>query len=350
VNATSGLIHRGIDATPDYIKNPVEHAWNRVEGTPEYIEHHAIRVVNGKPNVLTTTIAPRTTGAPPAEYDHWNFLGPALLTLSSSFFQWVPTVVGELFLVSCAFAIAELLIAAGRHWPSHQTGCIGPGVFAWRLLHDVARQWSTSMALLVAIWTISIIMPSLMKGHAERVRASLPQEDTLRNLQVVVAFVGLALCGAIGFALAWRECPEGGRGALKEEEGEAGYEPVQLQKYAGLGQDEEKGCPCDTAEEEDCSPSYSRACCLCSQASVAAALLLDALERPLVAGAVGATYKSAAGVQFLVGLLPWSYVAPSFLGYRPHSPYEILIPVVALGVVVGYGLYRAKRIQLSARN
>merc|ERR1711865_512980 len=79
-------------------------------------------------------------------------------------------------------------------------------------------------------------------------------------------------------------------------------------------------------------PSYQKSCMV---AGAGVDALLVNLERPVTTFALGTCYKSYFGFRFLVGLLPWTAMAPTILGYTPSSPYELMIPVALVAFGIG---------------
>merc|ERR1712070_985393 len=71
--------------------------------------------------------------------------------------------------------------------------------------------------------------------------------------------------------------------------------------------------------------------------------ILLALERPVTSWAVGGAYKSYFAFRFIIGLLPWSMIAPTIMGHTFSSPYELMVPIGFAAFLIGGLLVVAKQ-------
>lgn len=288
-----------------------------------------MRFKNGNPDVHTTTVRYRDPPRHPHAHDPWaqtaSHLRPALNTIWKRVCHWASPVVNSILLVSAAFALAEIFIATGRHYPiySRETGN-GMAIFM-RVCHDIFNQWMMGMALLVGLWIVSIILATNLYSVAEKVHHHVESgASSVTKLQIALSTVCLLACCSRGFCLSRQE--------IKSEEAEVtdtSSEKKLLLHQSDSGSDIEKA---DPKRPDDVAVPVS-----CYVAAMFALIesCLFAMERPVTAWALGASYKSFCATRILLGLLPWSVVAPTILGYTPSSPYLLMIPVAVLAFCIG---------------
>jgi len=321
-NAISG-------AVPPPIKTTAATIVNKTESAAKQAENNAMRFKNGNPDVHTTTVRYRDPPRHPHAHDPWaqtaSHLRPALNTIWKRVCHWASPVVNSILLVSAAFALAEIFIATGRHYPiySRETGN-GMAIFM-RVCHDIFNQWMMGMALLVGLWIVSIILATNLYSVAEKVHHHVESgASSVTKLQIALSTVCLLACCSRGFCLSRQD--------IKSEEAEVtdtSSEKNLLLQNQDSGSDIEKA---DPKRPDDVAVPVS-----CYVAAMFALIesCLFAMERPVTAWALGASYKSFCATRILLGLLPWSVVAPTILGYTPSSPYLLMIPVAVLAFCIG---------------
>jgi len=101
--------------------------------------------------------------------------------------------------------------------------------------------------------------------------------------------------------------------------------------------------PSDIEQQKTEAVTAARAGLLCTALTAGIEAILLAMERPVTAWALGGSYKSFLATRLLVGMIPWSIMAPTIWGYTPSSPYELMVPVGAVAFAVGGMLVFAKR-------
>lgn len=292
----------------------------------------------GTPNVFTTTVAPHHIPARPNVTDSWSQFKPALSRVGTHMEYWVLPVLRSVLLASLVFALAELFVAAGRHSPAYNAGStnggINGGFMAFSVFRDTYSQWLLGVALLVAAWVISIIVAPSLKPFAETVLDQVDNASwSLSALQIVLCCICLLACSGHAACLSRQEHQSDvdSSNASTEE-----TKPIKSDKPDQSDSDVEL----QRVDEKE-SSSY-----LCLGLGAGLEAILLSAERPLAAWALGNSYKSFFTVRVILGLLPWSYIAPTILSYTPSSPYELMIPVALVAFLIGGLLVLAQRKKL----
>mmetsp|Transcript_33286 Transcript_33286/g.61241 ORF Transcript_33286/g.61241 Transcript_33286/m.61241 type:complete len:349 (-) Transcript_33286:58-1104(-) len=323
-------------------------AGKAAQNAAEQLKEKAKRLKNGNPDVHTTTVAPRQPEEAP-NINHWNLLPQALSSIQRYVWSWALPVLRCIALASALVAFAELGIAAGRHYPAARSRSAGRHVILGRVLQDIYAQWVWGLALLIAVWVLSIILATSLRGLAEWVQL---QHQSFAGLFLCVQLLLCTLCLAACSRLAWTLSQLEERTLDAAEIAEDGKDSSTDEERRLL--EVESGGP-STARSAECNSDKVPARSWFRMASSMAAsgfcfalcgvldALLLAMENPVSTWALGASWKSLFTVRFLAGLLPWSLVAPTILGYKPSSPYELLAPIVAASFVAGGLLVLARR-------
>jgi len=252
---------------------------------------------------------------------------------------WVLPVLRSVLLISVVFAVAELGVAAGRHLPFYRGGFAnGAAIYAFRIFRDTHSQWLLGMALLVAAWVLSIIVAPSLKPFAETVLDEVDNASwSLATMQIVLCTTCLLACCGHATCLSRQECQcDGCEGKDSGNASREELKPIKSEKADQSESDVEL-----QKDDDKASPSL-----LCMGVIAGFEAILVSAERPLAAWAIGNSYKSFFTVRVLLGLLPWSYMAPTILSYTPSSPYELMIPVAAVAFLIGGLLVLAQRKRL----
>merc|ERR1711865_958474 len=320
---------------PQNVKNAANNvakdAQHVASQTGEGAKNVAMRIKNGNPNIHTTTLAPREPHKRPVAASALSQLHPAMGSLKHHAMHWAWPVLHSVLLISGVFALTELCVATGRHMPSYQKGCAGGVSLAGRVMRDTYNQWMNGIALLVAAWVFSIILAPSLQDLAERAQDAADNgSSSLSTLQMVLCFICLLACCGRASWMARLDCTchtcsnkQNIELASREE-----LRPIKSESESDLEQ----------TSEADGSASI-----LCMVAGAGIDAFLVNLERPVTTFALGTCYKSYFGFRFLVGLLPWTAMAPTILGYTPSSPYELMIPVALVAFGIGGMLVLAKQ-------
>jgi len=334
--ATTGAIDKVV---PNQVKTDAEEVAKNTKHVTDLAaiqaKQAAMRLKNGNPDIHTTTVAPQEPGKSPALRDALSQLQPALVSVWHSVLHWTWPVFHNVLLLSVIFALTELFIATGRHLPSYQKGCVNSTFLLFRVVRDIIEQWMTGIALLVAAWVLSIILAPVLQSTAQSL------QDQLDSGGAMVTAVQMGLCTTCFLACCGRascmardECRcdvcHGRDGKASREE----MEPIA------------KATESDLEVARKSSPPMSEAasasiCCMVITAGIDAGFL--AMERPVTAWAMGNSYRSFLAARFVIGLLPWSMMAPTIWFYTPSSPYELMIPVAFVAFLMGGLLHFAKQ-------
>jgi len=322
-------------AVPKNVKDAAEAASRDTQHiakeTAEGAEHVAMRIKNGNPNMHTTTVAPRNVSQTPSIADPWSHVQPAVASIQHHLMHWAWPVVHSVLVISGLFALTELCVATGRHLPSYQKGCAKPVWIAGRVLRDTYSQWMNGVALLVAAWVLSIILaPNLQRYAAKALDIVDSGSSSLASLQIVLCITCLlASCGRASW-MARSDCSCYACSKKSESGSREELRPIQKTES-----ESDLDVPAS-----DAAGSSSMSCWVFT-AGVDAVLV--AMERPVTTFALGTCYKSYFAFRFLAGLLPWTVMAPTILGYTPSSPYELLIPVAFVAFLIGGMLVLARK-------
>jgi len=333
-NAGGAVVGAISKAVPKPVKSAAEDAAKDTkkvaEETAEEAEQTAMRLKNGDPDIHTTTVSPQKPAKSPPVADTWGQFKPALAKLSESAVHWAWPVLNSVLLISGLFALTELFVATGRHLPLYHKGdANGPGILA-RVLRDAFSQWMMGIALLVAAWVLSIILAPALHSTAKRV------EHLADSGSSMITTIQVSLCITCFLACCCRareEYRQGNEIKVQESASREELRPIKDESDAESQKNDAKAGASETAS--------ASILCIAITACIEAALL--AMERPVAAWAVGNSYKSYFAFRVIIGLLPWSMMAPSIWGYTPSSPYELMVPVAVFAFLTGGMLVMAKR-------
>lgn len=260
-----------------------------VGGAAREVTH---RLIVGSSTVETTTIAPMTTQSPPETPAAGEFFYPAMEQQLDALLRWGWPVLADVGLVSLAFAGCAFALGLGQHVPTFRCGCSHPGLVAARLLRDLIARWLGGVALLSAVWCLSIALASELLPAAEAYqRAANEGSIDEASLWMVASILGsLCIVASVRHA-------------------------VDLSRL-----------PClDCAEEPSAEATGAAGSGLAYRAvsAIGAALLgltgavLAAAEAPVLSWALGGAFKSFRSTAWLLPLLPWQLLADSSAGFLP---------------------------------
>jgi len=355
---------KAIIATGDKVADIAGQAGEQLKETVKDIR-------NGNADIGTTTVAPYTTPAPPQNPDdHWTVFKVAF---GQKLTAWSSCLLGFLedsLLVIAIVTLSELIVGMGRHFPKLRNGQSHLAL-AVELALDVYKRLVGVLAVIGALWVLSLVLAKHFETPAKSVRARL--EDASWFHQGLT----IALSCALFFSCAFQAKVLSAVPDLDEKNLYTGVrdascklQAVDVQeahmKYAQLMPSNESETNLGEAVENADLPSWQQhgmtgtdsasdasktwVESLCRGAasfvvflSFAIDELLLVLERPVASWAAGATLQSFLSSQLALSLLPWGLVAPTFFGYKPSSPYELLIPFAFLGVFFGYLLVVSRR-------
>jgi len=293
----------------------------------------------GTPDVHTTTVAPHKPPKAPNVTDWKSEVKPALTSVVDRVERWTWPVLQSVLLISVAFALSEITVAAGRHSPHYRGGHIDSASYAFRVLRDTYSQWMMGVALLIGAWVLSIILAPFFKDFAETVQDHV-DNGNLPTLQIILCFICLLACCGRATCLSHQAVRSGGITVLLGSGGEPGSRE-ELRPIKQFSDQSES----DMERAEDGTEASSPSLCCMGIVAVFEAILTS-VERPVAAWALGNSCKSFFAVRILLGLLPWSYMAPKIFFYTPSSPYELMIPVAFVAFLIGGMLVMAKRKQV----
>lgn len=335
MKTADGAINQAVKAVPQNVKSGVKAGLQNTQHGVSSAAQFAENLAAGKPNVLTTTVAPMEVRKAPHATDSWSQFKPALASVVNRVDHWVLPVLRSVLLISIVFALAELCVATGRHSVSYRQGSADGPALVFRVLRDTFAQWMMGMALLIAAWVLSIILAPYARSYAETALHYVNRESfPLTELQIVLCCICLVVCTGRATCLSHQESEK----ASFQEGNEPTREELRPIKSSLSDSDLETQA---MNSDEQVSPSL-----LCMGIMAGMEAILLSVERPLAAWALGNSAKSFFAIRLLLGLLPWSYMAPKILFYTPSSPYELMIPVACGAFLIGGMLVMAKRKQL----
>lgn len=291
---------------------------------------------NGKADIRTTTVEPRTTPKPPETPDGIGIIfrkaavNTATKCLSSLLF-FLEGAIGLVALVACA----ELTVSSGRH--SSKSG----RAFMTSLAADVYRRVVCVLAVAGAFWVVSLILAKHFEGAASLAKTYLDQQlangfSLLLVLTIACSCVFLICCAWHTRTLSQASCAcDFQEISLDQEAPDSNYSPVHIE-------DPQHDVPIKAVSAQSGRFCFTVAAAL-SLLSFAVDELLVALERPIAAWAASATVQSFLCSQLALSLLPWGLLAPTILGYKLTSPYELLLPFALIGGCVGLFMYFCRR-------
>lgn len=292
---------------------------------------HALFVAEA--NTATTTVAPLTTRAPPRQPEGWHLLGSAFWSLGTLAAHWASPVLVDVAAASLAWALCELVVGWGRQRPALRCGCEGCGRPAADWLGAAARRWLMGAGLLVAAWLLSIALASELAPAASAAQ-QLAGGDGSPGGGCPLRAAALVLGGLCCASAAWQAQLLG-----RLPCGACGGRP-----YASVPQDS----PSVSADKVAASRLCAAASGLLSAAGCCGALLLGALEAPMLATAFTGSYRSFVAVCWLLPLLPWQLIADRLLPgcLRPLEGLRrgpLLALALALAGALAFGVHRAAR-------
>ncbi|CAE8622895.1 unnamed protein product [Polarella glacialis] len=298
------------------------------------------RLKNGKADIRTTTVEPYTTPRPPPAMDRWFVFKTAAKRFGETFASctsWLMRFAVDALVLFGLVVLAETVVSTGRHAPSLRQGCAHQGQVAGRIVGNIYSRWVGVAAVVVAVWVLSLLLATHLEPQARWVLSFfLSMRLSLVQVTAACAVLLLAVSGLHARQLSSLEC------SCERCTGAADEAGLACGSYAVVASHEEKGSSAPPLAGT--SWLSDLAVGLLTVLSFAVDELLAVLERPVAAWAAGAAVKSVLAIQCTLLLLPWSTVAPTLPGgYKPSSPYQLLLPCVVLGVGIGAMLLAGRR-------
>mmetsp|Transcript_67198 Transcript_67198/g.160987 ORF Transcript_67198/g.160987 Transcript_67198/m.160987 type:complete len:733 (-) Transcript_67198:10-2208(-) len=223
-----------------------------------------------EPNTATTTVSPRTTGAPPVQEEYVRGAFEAVL---ERVLYWSRLALEGLLRVSLLFLVAELIIGLGRH------GSCYPAFL------DGASHWLRWGAVLVSVWLFSIMMAVQLEPLAVR---TLDFQLEVFGLALVVT----ALLAAAVHSLLLRDLRKKGQRPASSE-------------YSAVHSSDAPGAASTNGLQSNSTVSFA---CIggWSIAAIGAMFvaLLEVIEGPTFSSAVGSAWTSFQKTSYLLPLAP----------------------------------------------
>lgn len=270
----------------------------------------------------TTTAHPPTTPAPPNSESQWEMVVVAARATLEPIFRWALPVLIDVGLVSAVFAAAALAMGAGRHAPAIKRGRISHRAALSAASREVVAHWLWGLALLVAIWVLSIILAKELRpvaSFAQRFHVDVSSDEVM-----TLAFVCLVAHIAHGYLLS--------DNVGREPEGVKSHE----QKYNALDL-EASGSDGDGAPGPGAVAAVGAASCALALVGAVTEMGLQAIEGPVNAWAIGGSYKAVVMFSAFAAVTPWPDVAKGAQLWL-HSTPPVLVAVYAILAVLLTGV------------
>lgn len=297
-----------------------------------------------KANTATTTVQ-ITTPAPPARESHLEMFTIAVSHVFSHFAHWSWHVLMDVGLISLAFAAAGFAFGTGRHISGGKRGTLSHKAAAGNVLRYAVDHWLWGFTTLIAIWVISILMAKELQPIARHVQHGR---------------VGILICAALGLlclaAHALHGCMHV-RAEMQNERQKAQSATSQtvLATYAeskallsaegiidrsrlserSTTLREVEVADIEAGEDDEYGSNVAMraggvAACLCAMVAASFEPVLQAVESPINAWALGGSYQTVVMCWSLFTILSWEALAKSFTANFVH----LIIALVTLLLAV----------------
>lgn len=313
-------------------------------------KHNEPSFLNGlnpfaKPNTATTTVR-ITTPKPPTRETHLETVIVATGAVLKHFAKWARPVLMDIGVVSLAFAVAGFAFSAGKHIPSVRKGALSHRIAAGKVLRDVIDHWLWGFAILIALWILSITLAKELQPFARHVQHGRvgilactilallcfaantfhgsmnayvePQDDEKKTLSVSSGTV--LASNAESKRLLADESDRSRvseRSDIEREVAVADLEAAQESEYGG-----------NTGVKAGAIAS-----CLCATVAASFEPLLQAVEGPINAWALGGSYKTVTMCWSLFTVLSWETLAKSFVENSLHICIAVIILLLSIYLV-----------------
>jgi len=304
-------------------------------------KHNEPSFLNGlnpfaKPNTATTTVR-ITTPKPPTRETHLETVIAATGAVLKHFAKWARPVLMDIGVVSLAFAVAGFAFSAGKHIPSVRKGALSHRIAAGKVLRDVIDHWLWGFAILIALWILSITLAKELQPLARHVQHG--------RVGILACTILALLCFAAntfhGSMNAYVEPQDDEKKTLSVSSGtvlasNADYEPLFAVESDRSRVSERSDI--EAAQESEFGGNTgvkagAIASCLCAVVAASFEPLLQAVEGPVNAWALGGSYKTVTMCWSLFTVLSWETLAKSFVENSMHICIAVIILVLSIYLV-----------------